>query len=62
MTQHEYPLALPGPAVGTAEAELPLLPHSGSRLLRLFQEIMSRALQCWRGRGRRRGWPLIQAP
>lgn len=63
VTQHKYPLALPGPTVGTAEPELPLVPHSGSRLLRLFRKIMSRALQCVvGGGGRGRGLPLIQAP
>lgn len=55
VTQHKCPLALPGPTVGTAEPELPLVPHSGSRLLRLFRKIMSRALQCCRGRGKEEG-------
>lgn len=31
------------------------MPHSGSRLLRLFREIVSRALQCCRGRGKEEG-------
>lgn len=62
VTQHK-PLALPGPTVGTAEPELPLVRHSGSRLLRLFRKIMSRALQCVVGGGGRGGVASeIQAP